>query len=65
MSEPIPDWWTSPRLGFAEGSRVGFEAGYAAALEACAELYGPWRFDSAAAWRGLERRRGDQGRPAA
>jgi hypothetical protein len=55
-TEPIPDWWTSPELAFAEGSRVGYEAGLAEALEVAAALYGPWKFDADAVVRGLAAR---------
>lgn len=56
-AEPIPGWWGDPRLAFAEGCRVGYNAGLAEALEVARELYGPWRFDADEVWRGLERRR--------
>ena len=56
-SDPIPDWWTDPRLAFAEGARVGRAAGLLEGVAACQELYGPWKFDAAEVWRGLERRR--------
>lgn len=54
---PVPDWWTDPRLAFAEGGRVGYAAGLLEALEVAADLYGPWKFNAAEVWRGLERRR--------
>lgn len=54
--EPIPDWWETPALAFAEGARVGYAAGLAEALEVAAALYGPWRFDADAVVRGLAAR---------
>lgn len=54
--EPIPGWYTRPRLAFAEGARVGYAAGVADALEVARELWGPWKFDADAVWRGLEQR---------
>lgn len=49
-------WWESPRLAFAEGAQVGYAAGLAEALEVASLLYGPWRFDAEAVWRGVEDR---------
>jgi hypothetical protein len=61
-TEPIPGWWEDARLAFAEGARVGHESGVLEALEVAAELYGPWKFDAAAVWRGLERKKERQHR---
>lgn len=55
-AEPIPDWWESPALAFAEGARVGYAAGLEEALAVAADLYGPWRFDADEVVRGLARR---------
>lgn len=55
-AEPLEGWWLDPRLAFAEGARVGRAAGLAEALEVAALLYGPWKFDAADVWRGLEER---------
>jgi len=44
-------------LAFAEGARVGRLEGFREALEVAQLLYGPWRFDAADVWRGIERRR--------
>lgn len=55
-AEPIPGWWEDPRLAWADGARTGYAAGVLEALEVAAELWGPWRFDADAVWRGLERR---------
>lgn len=51
------EWWTDPRLAFAEGGRAGYRAGLREALEVAEVLYGPWhRFDAAEVVRALERR---------
>lgn len=55
-AEPIPGWWETPALAFAEGARVGYEAGLREALLVAADLYGPWRFDADEVVRGLQRR---------
>lgn len=55
-ADPIPGWWESVPLAFAEGARVGYAEGLAEALEVAAALYGPWRFDADEVVRGLQRR---------
>lgn len=55
--EPIPGWWETRPLTFAEGARVGYLEGFRDALQLAEELYGPWHtFDAAAVVRALEAR---------
>lgn len=56
-TDPVPGWWESVPLAFAEGARVAFAEGYAdglaEALQIAADLYGPWKFDADAVVREL------------